>query len=214
MKRKLWPKVICLVCLLSTLLCSCNDVHKEPSQPICVLYDDFLCYDEQELINASKDIIVGTVTKIEILYNKKEDDNEQLKRGTPQQFSHITVLHSLRGTVPNNKEIVVPLDGDGKTYIVSNINRVGGYFEKGDRVLLFLNKRSEETWSSMKEHYPKYYQKTKKFKKTLRVPISYYQSIYRLDEEGNILHERNNSNMGLFTDCATVDELAEKYNLN
>ena len=211
MKHRLLLKTITLVCLLALFLCGCSSEGKEP---ISVLVDDFRCYDEQELINASANIIVGTVTKTEILYNKNDDSYEELKRGAPTQFSHITVLHSLRGSVPENKEIVVPLEGDGKTLIVSNIRRVGGYFEKGDRVLLFLKEKSEKAWSSSKEHYPKFYRKTIKFKETLSVPISYYQSIYRLDEEGNILHNLNESNIALFQDCATVDELAEKYGLN
>ena len=214
MKRKLWPKVICLVCLLSTLLCSCNDVHKEPSQPISAIYDDFLCYDEQGLIDVADTIIVGTVTKTEIIYNKGDDQDGCLKKGTPMQYSHIKVTRTLQGSVPENNKIVVPLSGDGKTYSVDNIMTVGGYFEKGDRVLLFLSEKSEKAWESDKEHYPKWYRKTKKFKGTIRLPITYYQSIYRINEDGNILHELNESNISLFGDCATVDELAEKYDLN
>ena len=213
MKHKLWTKVTCLVCLLPTLLCGCNDVHKEPSQPISAIYDDFLCYDEQGLIDVADTIIVGTVTKTEIIYNKGDDQDGCLKKGTPMQYSHIKVTRTLQGSVPENNKIVVPLSGDGKTYSVDNIMTVGGYFEKGDRVLLFLKSRSDEYWTSLKENDPKFYRKIKKFKETLSGPCNLYQSTFWLDEEGNILHDRNKSNARLFTDCATVDELAEKYDL-
>ncbi len=211
MKCKLYLKAITLVCLLAMFLCGCSDGNQEP---IGVLVDDFRNYDEQELIDISDVIIVGTVIKTETIYDKKNDEDGRLKKGTPTQYSHIRVSRTLRGPVPKNGKIIFPLWGDGKTFSVDNTMTVGGYFEKGDRVLLFLSEKSEEAWDSIKEHNPKLYRKTKKFKEPLRIPINYYQSIYRIDEEGNILHERNKSNISLFTDCATVDELAEKYGLN
>lgn len=200
------------LCALS-LLCGCN-ANKEPSQPISAHYDDFLHYDEQGLIDVADTIIVGTVTKTEIIYHKSENTPEQLTKGMPGQYSHIKVTRTLRGSVPENNKIVVPLSGDGKTYSVDNIMTVGGYFEKGDRVLLFLKSRSDEYWTSLKENDPKFYRKIKKFKETLSGPCNLYQSTFWLDEEGNILHDRNKSNARLFTDCATMDELVEKYNLN
>ena len=213
MKHRLFLKLIALVCLLALFLCGCSSENVEP---ITSILDDFSCYDEQGLIDASDVIVVGTVIKTEIIYtyNGEDYEDERLKKGRPNQFSHIEVTRTLQGSVPENDKIVVPLAGDGKTYSVDNFKTIGGYFEKGDRVLLFLKNVDDEYWVNLKEYHPKYYRKTKKYKDSQRTISNLSQSIFWLDEEGNMLHDLNKSNIALFTDCATVDELVEKYGLN
>lgn len=198
-----------LLCALS-LLCGCNDVSKEPSQPTYRSLH-FIIRDEQGAIDDADFIIIGTVTKTEIIYMIGGSEENVNDEASPMQLSYITINRSLHGSLSANEKIVVPLIGDDKTLITTDLHDVGGYFEEGEQILLFLHSWSEEALTFLKKHNPGIY---RKHKSTIKHVTNYIQGIYRLDEEGNILHDLNQTGMGLFTDCATVDELAEKYGLN
>lgn len=206
--KRTYP-LLSLICALC-LLCGCSDVSKEPSQPTYETMH-FIIRDEQGALDNADFIIVGTVTKTEIIHMIGGSEEEVNDEATPMQLSYITVNRSLRGSLSANEKIVVPLVGDDKTLIVTDLYDVGGYFEKGEQILLFLDSWSEESLTFLKKHNPSIY---RKYKSTIKHVTNYIQGIYRLDEEGNILHDLNQTGMGLFTDCATVDELAEKYGLN
>ena len=206
MKHKLWTKVTCLVCLLPTLLCGCRNKYPVPDFPLCQMVTIELYEDEAQILEHFPNLILGKVKKVKRIAKPNPIEN----RLPVKTFTYIQVERTLKGDIPENKTIIVSLDGDGENYMRSDIQNSGGYYAEGDTALLFLSELSESGKANYKEEYRKQYRKDRLF------PYGTHsmQGRFWVDEEGNILHERNISNVGLFTDCATVDELAEKYGLN
>ena len=205
MKHKLCFKVIGLVCLLSILLCSCGNKLPVPDSPVDVLQDT-LSITETEMLECYPIIVQGEVEKV-IHVAKPEEYQGHLAVTT---LVLIRIERTLKGDITEQSTILISLDGDGENYITSLVSASGGYYSKGDITLLFLQKPTEAQITNFKKNYPKQY---RKYKQTPYI-CNAWQGRFWLDEEGNILHERNVSKRGLFTDCATVDELVEKYGLN
>ncbi len=205
MKHKLWTKVTCLVCLLPILLCGCRNKYPVPDFPVGIL-QDALPLTETELLERCPIIVQGKVKKV-IRVAKPKEYQGPLAVTT---LVYIRIERTLKGDVTEQSTILISLDGDGENYTTNLVSASGGYYSKGDITLLFLQKPTEDQITNFKKDYPRQYRKYK----LSPYNCNAWQGRFWLDEEGNILHERNISKWGLFTDCATVDELAEKYNLN
>ena len=209
MKHKLYPTIIGLVYLLSLLLCGCNEDILDP--PIRQPHVDFFYYDaENQLINSHENIIWGRVEKVERFVDVVSVDSSKSKAKQLATLAYIRVERTLKGDLPEGKTIIQYLPGDGEDYIYSHIENSGGYYAEGDAVLLFLYEPTEEWITYYKKNNRKQYRKDK----TIPYQQPHAQGRYWLDEEGNILHDRNPFEYTLFTDCATVDELVEKYGLS
>ena len=208
MKHRLCRTGIVVVCFLATLLCGCDEKLPIPDTPHTVHVDNMM-FTEEQLIKYYPHLIQGTVTKVKRIALPDSLSDDPHAKGI-DTLTYVRVEKTLNGNIPENKTIIVFLNGDGENYYSSDVDDSGGYFSEGDKVLLFLLEHTEDWITYYKKGNPKQYRKDKMVPYHCNVE----QARFWLDEEGNILHDRNPFGYTLFQDCATVDELVEKYGLN
>ena len=127
MKHKLCFKVIGLVCLLSLLLCSCGDKLPVPDFPLCQMVTVELYEDEAQILELYPNLILGKVEKV----NRIAKPNPIEDRLPVKTLTYINVERTLKGDIPENKTIIVSIDGDGENYMRSDIQSSGGYYAEG-----------------------------------------------------------------------------------
>ena len=205
-------KAGCIALILFVLLFSgCGDsVWDEPVLESGAMPDYsrgciFSYDDEAQLMQKTATVICGTVTKkaypdlvTGVGPNGEATDTE------PCTIAYITVTESLKGALKTGDRISVLLLGNGITYIDGNLQESGGYFQVGDTLLLFLKQAEADPY---KQHCAEQYARDK----MIPYNLSSYQGVFWLGEDGALQHGRNTSGHGLFTDCATVEELKEKH---
>lgn len=196
-------------CLL--LLTGCgNSVWDEPvlesgEEPVFSKGCELVALDEAGIIERAKTILCGTVTKKAYPDRVIPAEGERESDVEPCTIAYMTVTEVLKGAVQVGEEIPVLLNGNGITYIDGNIQDSGGYFQVGDTLLLFMNQMDDAAY---KQCLRRQYARDKRPPYT---PCSLTRGIFWLGEDGTLLHERNTTRLGLFTDCKTVEEMKEKY---
>ena len=157
-------------------------------------------YTEERLIDDAKQIVRGTVVRVEHPMLVHEE-------GEPPQadtYAYIRVEESLKGTFLKGDTVIVFFWGDGKTVIDSEMRRWGGYPQQGEELVLFLDKNDTEDDAWFKRFNPERYaiDKTGPY-------LFNYQGLFRVDASGNIRHDLNQSPLAKFRDRETYDELAQ-----
>lgn len=206
MKHSLYQMTLSLLCLTSMFLSGCNQKLPVPDFPQSHMVQIHLYEEEAQVLKQYPHLIQGKVEKVERIA-KPNPDEDELAIAT---LTYIKVERTLRGDIAENETILLYLDGDGENYQRSDIQNSGGYYAEGDTALLFLSDHSKKWKENYKKEYRRQYRKDKLFPYTCHT----MQGRFWLDEAGNILRDHDMYGVSLFQDCATVDELAEKYGLN
>ena len=138
-------------------------------------------------------IILGEVISTEV---KTYYIDEQKNTGE-FLIETITIHECLKGDYQTGDEIVVGEDGNGTTIINNNIIKSGGYLEKGDKVVLFLERDQDNL-----EWFKKMYEN-----EVMPYGKSSLQGRIWLDDNYEIDQTKNDYEYALFKDCEAINKL-------
>ena len=187
-------KLIGLLLIVSCLtngLSSCKNTAE--IDEITYINDSVIIVDEQRIVKASEVIISGEVvcTEVKTYYASERKDTEEVLVAT------VKIHECFKGDYQEGDEIITGEVGDGKTIVKSNIIKSGGYLEKGDKVVLFLERDQDdvELFNILHEN------------EVMPYLHSSLQGRIWLDDSYEVDKIKNNYEFALFRECKTTNEL-------